>query len=89
MTAVGCVDENRLSDLLIFVTGLETVPPLGFDPQPSLTFAHIDDVTNISQSFPFANTCSNSLRIPVLPTYAEFNSNFKAAMSMAVTFSAA
>ena len=51
--------ENiTFSDILMFATGTDDVPPGGFDIQPTLEF----DMS--SQRYPSANTCSCTLRIP-------------------------
>ena len=55
-----------LKDVLIFFTGADRVPPLGFISQPTLTFLH--DPKDI---FPTASTCSLELRLPT--THAEYN----------------
>ncbi|KAI3356795.1 hypothetical protein L3Q82_003460 [Scortum barcoo] len=42
--------EVTLEDILVFFTGCDNIPPLGFSPEPSLEFiAH--------SRFPLANTC--------------------------------
>ena len=51
-----CVE---LKDILIFFTGAERVPPMGFESQPSLTFLH-----NPEDILPTASTCSLELRLP-------------------------
>lgn len=47
-----------LSDVLMFVTGAPSEPPLGFTPQPSIQF-------HSSSVFPKANTCINKLYLPL------------------------
>lgn len=57
-----------LEDILVFLTGCDSVPALGFSPTPSLEF--------ITYSrFPQANTCENILRIPVHAEYTAFKSD--------------
>nr|XP_054593356.1 G2/M phase-specific E3 ubiquitin-protein ligase-like [Nothobranchius furzeri] len=56
-------DGVSLKDILIFFTGCDSIPALGFTPKPSLEFIE-------NSRFPLANTCENVLRIPVHSTYA-------------------
>lgn len=72
---------DGLESLLQFVTGLDVAPMLGFDPSPELKFSH-PDVDNPLDGTPYANTCSNSLTIPVLQSYEIFVDR----MNMALTF---
>ncbi|XP_060759564.1 G2/M phase-specific E3 ubiquitin-protein ligase-like isoform X2 [Neoarius graeffei] len=62
--------ENNvpLEDILVFLTGCDSVPALGFSPKPSLEF-----ITH--SRFPQANTCGNILRIPVHSEYTAFKSD--------------
>ena len=53
--------------ILAFVTGSPHPPPVGFKPIPSINFDY--------KKFPRANTCANTLYLPLekpLPTYEEF-----------------
>lgn len=83
-------DSGQLADLLRFVTGLESVPPMGFDPELQITFCRRDRLSNgdATLDFPVANTCSNTLRLPVVSSYETFSTNITAAIMMATTFSA-
>ncbi|KAJ4935477.1 hypothetical protein JOQ06_017010 [Pogonophryne albipinna] len=56
-----------LEDVLMFATGLISLPPSGFEPSPGIEF--LDD-----SPFPMANTCSNTLKLPLLDTYNVFKS---------------
>uniref|UniRef100_A0A3Q4H5L9 HECT domain-containing protein n=1 Tax=Neolamprologus brichardi TaxID=32507 RepID=A0A3Q4H5L9_NEOBR len=62
--------ENYVSleDILVFCTGCDSIPALGFSPKPSLEF-----ITNCR--FPVSNTCENILRIPVHAVYTTFKSD--------------
>ncbi|KAL3967315.1 M-phase phosphoprotein 8 [Sarotherodon galilaeus] len=60
--------DVSLEDILVFCTGCDSIPALGFSPKPSLEF-----VTNCR--FPVANTCENILRIPVHAVYTTFKSD--------------
>ena len=55
----------RFKDVMIFATGADEEPPLGFVPLPTLRFENA--------KYPTANTCSNILNIPLQhQTYEEF-----------------
>ncbi|CAG2190993.1 G2H3 [Mytilus edulis] len=49
--------------ILMFTTGSKSVPPLGFDPSPSVAFW--------KERFPKATTCTNTLVLPTLCTSYE------------------
>lgn len=51
----------RLEDLLIFVTGSDSIPPMGFEFNPVITFVH-DPPSHL----PLSNTCTPSLHLPVI-----------------------
>uniref|UniRef100_A0A3B4H4I7 HECT domain-containing protein n=1 Tax=Pundamilia nyererei TaxID=303518 RepID=A0A3B4H4I7_9CICH len=61
-------NDVSLEDILVFCTGCDSIPALGFSPKPILEF-----VTNCR--FPVANTCENILRIPVHAVYTTFKSD--------------
>lgn len=75
--------------MLRFATGLDQPPPLGFEPSPSLVFAHTDSMPEGDPriGFPIANTCANILHLPVLEAYNVFKQNMMAAIVFATTFS--
>ncbi|XP_045068474.1 G2/M phase-specific E3 ubiquitin-protein ligase-like isoform X1 [Coregonus clupeaformis] len=54
-----------VEDVLMFATGLSSLPPSGLEPLPQIEF--LED-----SAFPMANTCSNSLRLPLLDSYTLF-----------------
>ncbi|MGH0130916.1 UNVERIFIED_CONTAM: hypothetical protein FKN15_059637 [Acipenser sinensis] len=56
-----------LEDVLMFATGLRSLPPAAIQPQPSMEFFS-------SSQFPTANTCGNILRLPYADNYDEFKS---------------
>ncbi|XP_045079743.1 G2/M phase-specific E3 ubiquitin-protein ligase-like isoform X2 [Coregonus clupeaformis] len=56
-----------VEDVLMFATGLSSLPPSGLEPLPQIEF--LED-----SAFPMANTCSNSLRLPLLDSYTLFKS---------------
>ncbi|XP_030611803.1 G2/M phase-specific E3 ubiquitin-protein ligase-like isoform X3 [Archocentrus centrarchus] len=61
-------NDVSLEDILVFCTGCDSIPALGFSPKPSLEF-----ITNCK--FPVANTCEIILRIPVHAVYSSFKSD--------------
>lgn len=54
-----------LADLLMFATGLKSLPPAGLNPKPQLVF-------NWTSRFPQGRTCANTIEIPILQTYEMF-----------------
>lgn len=56
-----------VEDILMFATGLSSLPPSGLEPLPQIEF--LDDSV-----FPMANTCSNTLKLPLLDSYTLFKS---------------
>ncbi|XP_063355269.1 G2/M phase-specific E3 ubiquitin-protein ligase-like [Pelmatolapia mariae] len=57
-----------LEDLMMFATGLTAVPPAGMTPSPCIQF--------LSDSpFPVANTCANTLKLPICDSYSIFKAN--------------
>ena len=66
--------EASIEEVLVFVTGASRPPPLGFDEPANITFS--DD-----EPFPMANTCANTIRLPVC--YSEYE-EFKRNMDFAI-----
>lgn len=52
----------------MFATGVPCVPPAGIDPTPHLEFL-------TSSKYPMANTCANTLKIPLLDSYNTVKTN--------------
>ena len=72
-----CIQDNDSSngffyiafaDLLMFVTGSSSVPPMGFLPKPVIQFSY-------ATTFPIASTCSNTLTLPLDLPYESFRYN--------------
>ena len=60
-------------EILFFSTGVKQVPPLGFNPSPTIQFLHAGDCDGQQSSFPKANTCSCCLQLPVMQSsYSAF-----------------
>ncbi|XP_048101449.1 G2/M phase-specific E3 ubiquitin-protein ligase-like [Alosa alosa] len=57
-----------LMELMMFGTGLTAIPPGRMFPRPSITF------TSCSR-YPLANTCGNTITIPLLANYTLFKEN--------------
>ncbi|XP_051774828.1 G2/M phase-specific E3 ubiquitin-protein ligase-like [Erpetoichthys calabaricus] len=58
--------DPTLEDIVMFATGLKMIPPLGFEPRPTIKFLHDNS------PFPTANTCSNTLCLPLHSSYDSF-----------------
>ncbi|XP_055004164.1 G2/M phase-specific E3 ubiquitin-protein ligase-like isoform X1 [Boleophthalmus pectinirostris] len=68
---LDCEENNTLvslEELFMFATGVPRVPPAGMDPKPRLEFL-------ASSTFPMANTCANTLKLPLLDCYSTFKTN--------------
>ena len=65
-----------LENILQFATGATYPPPLGFDDNPEIGFAHDSTVT-----LPTANTCSPTLTLPTAITDIDI---FKSRMTYAI-----
>lgn len=57
----GLVDKLCLEDMLVFITGADAVPPLGFDHKICIAFY---DQEKDMKRFPSSSTCSLSLYLP-------------------------
>ncbi|MBN3294095.1 G2E3 ligase, partial [Polypterus senegalus] len=57
-----------VEDAFLFATGLTSLPPSGLEPLPRIQF--LDD-----SPFPMANTCSNTMKLPLLDSYNVFKSH--------------
>ena len=69
------------------MTGLDTIPSLGFDPSPRLRFHHPKSVDGYSglPYMPYTNACANILTVPVLSDY-DFLRNESLQLSISVVF---
>ncbi|KAK0153676.1 G2/M phase-specific E3 ubiquitin-protein ligase [Merluccius polli] len=61
----------KLQEILAFATGATAIPPIGFNPTPSIDFLHENEHQDTS-SLPIANTCINCLNLPLHTSYAVF-----------------
>ncbi|CAL8301751.1 unnamed protein product [Gadus morhua 'NCC'] len=61
----------KLKGILAFATGATAIPPIGFNPTPSIDFLHENGHQDTS-SLPIANTCINCLNLPLHTSYAVF-----------------
>ncbi|XP_034553486.1 G2/M phase-specific E3 ubiquitin-protein ligase-like isoform X3 [Notolabrus celidotus] len=71
-------ETQKLGTILAFATGANTVPPIGFSPQPSIEFLHQD--TGTTSKLPIANTCINCLKLPLHTSYKDFQENMDFAL---------
>ncbi|XP_062860649.1 G2/M phase-specific E3 ubiquitin-protein ligase-like isoform X2 [Trichomycterus rosablanca] len=72
-----------LERVLIFASGLDRLPPLGFRAPPSLEFLH---AAGCKRPLPEANTCSVCIRLPMHSTYDDFENWMNSAIIQAPTF---
>ncbi len=69
MFSVDIPETEQLQRRLLMTTCLEIVPPLGFDPQPSVVFQHPEEVADLHKGLIFFRTCSNTILLPVVNEY--------------------
>jgi hypothetical protein len=79
-------EKTSLEDLLKFLTGSRSIPPLGFDPKPRLQFNLAEDAT---KDFPVVSTCALTLDLPLVSDYSVFKTNFVNCIHHACFFSKA
>ena len=81
-------DGDLLRKLLRFSLCIDALPPLGLNPAPVLCFKHAEDAldedSKRTQPYPTANTCANTLYLPVLKDYRSFVSNMTAALQFEI-----
>ena len=78
------VNGVTLEDLLIFTTGADTVPPLGFDGPICIEFYETEE--NVKR-YPWSSTCSLTLFLPRgIEDPKEFNSLLTHALENGVGF---
>ncbi|XP_078811933.1 uncharacterized protein LOC105357912 [Oryzias latipes] len=81
------VDEGSrpvtLGQILVFASGTDTIPPLGFPTRPKLVFLHWEGVPRI---FPEANTCDVTLRLPLHSSYSAFVEHMESGIIQSPTF---
>ncbi|KFQ21211.1 G2/M phase-specific E3 ubiquitin-protein ligase, partial [Mesitornis unicolor] len=58
-----------LEDILLFVTGSFSIPPIGFDPEPTIKFLH--------KRYPVGNRLLNCLELPITETYEQFKNTME------------
>lgn len=64
--------ECDLKDILVFTSGSDRIPPIGFAKDPSVTFLH-----SKSSYLPTASTCDIQLRLPTIhKEYDQFKEYF-------------
>lgn len=75
------VFEITLEHMLVFASGADRVPALGFSPQPTLNFIH-----ETGRKYPEANTCVVNLKLPIHDTYVQFTKFMCEGIIQAPTF---
>ena len=61
-----------MQTFLGFVTGLDTIPSLGFDPSPRIRFHHPNPVDDGLPYMPYTTACATILTVSVLSDYDLF-----------------
>ncbi|XP_030415211.1 G2/M phase-specific E3 ubiquitin-protein ligase [Gopherus evgoodei] len=72
----GGESAATLEDILVFATGSSSIPPIGFEPDPSVKFLRI--------KYPVGNRQLNSLELPITKTYEQFKNKMDFAISSAL-----
>ena len=70
-----------LEQVLVFATGAEAEPPLGFPSMPQLQFNH-----QTGAKYPLANTCGLILNLPVVTSYDAFKEGMEEGILQSPTF---
>uniref|UniRef100_A0A8C4VLN2 Uncharacterized protein n=1 Tax=Gopherus evgoodei TaxID=1825980 RepID=A0A8C4VLN2_9SAUR len=70
----GGESAATLEDILVFATGSSSIPPIGFEPDPSVKFLRI--------KYPVGNRQLNSLELPITKTYEQFKNKMDFAISI-------
>lgn len=74
----------QFTDIMRFVTGLDSLPAVGLLPSPTVTFQHRRDLkASKDKLLPKANTCANQLIIIVDERHRRFK-RFKEELEMAI-----
>lgn len=73
--------SSKLQNILVFATGANEIPPIGFIPAPSIEFLHEgSEESSSKRMLPMANTCINCLKLPLLTSYEVFKENMDFAL---------
>ena len=72
--------------LLRLVTEADKVQPLGFVPEPNITFIHPEDAPEHEEGLVRVSTCDNQLTLPVISRYREFKTVMTNAIVMMQVF---
>ncbi|KAL7395333.1 hypothetical protein ABVT39_014643 [Epinephelus coioides] len=76
-----------LEDVLMFATGADRIPPLGFSVVPSLAFLHEHSLRK--RKFPEANTCALIMRLPMHASYEQFSDSMISGIKQSPQFGTA
>ncbi|XP_039393996.1 G2/M phase-specific E3 ubiquitin-protein ligase isoform X2 [Mauremys reevesii] len=72
----GGESAATLEHILVFATGTSSIPPIGFEPDPSVKFLPI--------KYPVGNRQLNCLELPITKTYEQFKNKMDFAISSAL-----
>ncbi|MED6243903.1 hypothetical protein ATANTOWER_029703 [Ataeniobius toweri] len=73
--------SSKLQNILVFATGANEIPPVGFSPAPSIEFNHEgSEESSSKRMFPMANTCINCLKLPLITSYEAFKESMDFAL---------
>ncbi|KAM4663992.1 G2/M phase-specific E3 ubiquitin-protein ligase [Discoglossus pictus] len=75
-TEDGGSTTTSLAEILRFATGLDSIPPAGFEPPPSIQFQH--------GIVPTSHQCLNFLELPFCSSYAAFQTSIDQAIFGAI-----
>lgn len=73
-----------LQEILVFTSGADRIPPLGFPQKPTIQFLHPED--HGLRIFPEANTCDVTLRLPLHQLYQNFREKMESGILQSPTF---
>ncbi len=78
-----------LAQVLAFATGADSIPPLGFRPNPLISVQHnpqMGESGEFHSKFPIANTCANHLLLPLSIDYESFKEHMEEGILQAPGF---
>ncbi|XP_041830515.1 G2/M phase-specific E3 ubiquitin-protein ligase-like [Melanotaenia boesemani] len=75
-----------LDKILIFASGVDQIPPMGFPQRPQIEFLHAPHESGARRRYPEANTCSVVLRLPIHHTFEDFVEYMESGIRQSPTF---
>ncbi|MGL5118004.1 MAG: hypothetical protein ACRC7H_02145 [Plesiomonas shigelloides] len=76
--------QVTLQEILVFTSGADRIPPLGFPQKPTIQFLHPED--HGLRIFPEANTCDVTFRLPLHQLYQNFTEKMESEILQSPTF---